>query len=100
MRAASIPSDDDDIVFLCRFAMSKQQLYNLFIVLHASEQWPCDIAKSEPVHVVSQGQTTTTSFFIVICERSDDKEYFLHVVLQEATGTSVFFTSLQKAKMR
>jgi hypothetical protein len=45
------------------------------------------------VHVVLQGRVTATSFFIVICERTNDKEYFLHVVSQEATATSVFFMS-------
>ena len=37
--------------------------------------------------------------FIVIRERSDGEEDFLHVVLQEATATSVFFNVISQKAM-
>ncbi len=62
------------------------KLYNLFIVLQASKDttWYCKEQAS--VHVVSQGRTTTNSFFRSYRERSDDR--------------SIIYTSYHKKRWR
>ncbi len=48
-------NDNKDCVFLCCIAMSKQQWYNVYIILRGSERWPCGIARERAsVHRIAR----------------------------------------------
>ena len=101
MRAASIASDDDADPIFMSYRDERTTIIHFFIVLRASKQWPRGIVKSELVHVVSQGQMTTTSFFY--CHSREERwrgVFFTHCIARSNCGEHIFYVILQKAMMQ
>ncbi len=97
MRATSIASDDNArqsyFYVVSRWANNNNTIFSSYCMREqASKQWPRGIVKSKPVHVVLRWANNLLSF-------AREAKYYLHVISQQATATSIFFTPYPKKMM-